>query len=324
MEAKNILVTGIGGNVGQGILRNLRVSGYSLRLVGSNVSKTSAGNHLCDKIYELPYARDEAYIPAVQELCDTEDIHLIIPSTDYESLCLARHRDKLPEVAACPYETVLTFTDKLETYRYLSHRDIPFAECCPPSEYQGQFESFIVKPREGRGSRNLHFNPARWDGFPDEEYTVQKLHLGKEITTAFYVDLTGNLVGHISLLRTLVNGATVFCRVTHACDREIERIIREMMAALEIRGACNIQYILDEQGQLHPFEINCRISGTNSVRANFGFNDTVWTIEERLYGKSIDKPEIRSGAAYRILMDVIFPDDPSLDEVNDQSNFYLY
>lgn len=324
MVANNILVTGIGGNVGQGILRNLRESTYDLRLVGSNVSITSTGNHLCDKVYELPYAYDTDYIHSVRTLCEEEDIHLVIPSTDYESLYLAKYRKTLPEVAACPCETMEVLIDKHETYRRFSSSGIPFAECYLPSEYQGQFEDFIVKPREGRGSRNLHFNPDCWDGFLDEEYTVQQLHFGKEITTAFYVDLAGDLVGHISLSRTLVNGATTFCQVTSECDEKIEHIIRQMMEVLDIRGACNIQYILDDKGQINPFEINCRISGTNSIRANFGFNDTVWTIEERLFGKAISKPVIQSGTAYRILMDVIFPDNTPLDEVNDRSKFFLY
>jgi len=127
MVANNILVTGIGGNVGQGILRNLRESTYDLRLVGSNVSITSTGNHLCDKVYELPYAYDTDYIHSVRTLCEEEDIHLVIPSTDYESLYLAKYRKTLPEVAACPCETMEVLIDKVLVSHLLNvicHRSI--------------------------------------------------------------------------------------------------------------------------------------------------------------------------------------------------------
>lgn len=324
MAGKNILVTGIGGNVGQGILRNLKNSKYNLRLIGSNVTDVSAGNHLCDVVYKLPYAYEKSYIDEMKDLCEKEQVDLIIPSTDYESLYLSKYRSKLPMVAACPYDTVRTCTDKLETYRYFSRFNVPFAESCLPSEYKGDYGNIIAKPREGRGSRNLHFNPSSWDEFSDEDYTIQKLYTGKEITTAFYVGLDGNLVGHISMDRTLVNGATTFCSVTHECDEAIEKMIRQMMDVLEIKGACNVQYILDEKGEVHPFEINCRISGTNSIRANFGFNDVLWTIEELLFQKSIEKPVIKDGSACRILMDVIFPDDMDLSKITEHSNSFMY
>ena len=292
MGSKNILVTGIGGNVGQGILRNLRQAKYNLRLIGSNVELCSSGNHLCDVVYKLPYAYDHDYISEVKKLCKTEKIDLIIPSTDYEALYLSKHKNTLPEVAACPSETVKTFVNKHETYLFLKHFDIAFAKTCLPSEYKGEFKEFIAKPKEGRGSRNLFFNPKTWNQFSDDEYCIQELHRGKELTTPFYVDLEGKLVGHITMERTLVNGATTFCKVTHEADEKVENLIRKLMKVLEIKGACNLQYILDENGDIHPFEVNCRISGTNSIRANFGFKDVLWTIEERLFQKSIDKPVI--------------------------------
>ena len=153
---------------------------------------------------------------------------------------------------------------------------------------------------------------------------IQEVHRGKELTTAFYVDADGRLVGHITMDRKLVNGATTFCSVTHECDDVIDAYIRNLMKVLEIRGACNVQYILDESGEIYPFEVNCRISGTNSIRANFGFNDVVWTLEEQLFGKYIETPTIKSGSAYRILMDVIFPDDEDLNDINSDNKNFLY
>ena len=52
MEKKTVLVTGIGGNVGQGIIRNIHSYDPSIRVVGTNVTSFSAGNHLCDTVYK--------------------------------------------------------------------------------------------------------------------------------------------------------------------------------------------------------------------------------------------------------------------------------
>ena len=57
---KTVLVTGIGGNVGQGILRNTIVYQKKIRIVGVNTELVTAGTHLCDIVYQVPFAYDEA------------------------------------------------------------------------------------------------------------------------------------------------------------------------------------------------------------------------------------------------------------------------
>src|SRR5690348_8609866 len=105
MIMHSILVTGIGGVVGQGILRNITDMNAGIRLVGTNVTSISAGNYMCDGVCEVPYAYDEKYIPTIAEISRRENIGLIIPSTDYESYYLALHQDKFNcPVAASPAE----------------------------------------------------------------------------------------------------------------------------------------------------------------------------------------------------------------------------
>jgi len=112
--------------------------------------------------------------------------------------------------------------------------------------------------------------------------------------------------------------------VTTEHDSEIERIIRKMMASFAFRGACNIQSIVTSDKRVIPFEINCRISGTNSIRAQFGFADVKYTIDEILYQEKLTKPRITKGSAVRILLDVIYP-DIGLDDIrNKQTSHYIF
>src|ERR1700722_7590725 len=99
MKNKVILVTGIGGNVGQGIIRNIRVSYPDIEIIGTDIVAVSSGNHLCEKVYVLPSSKDKRYISAVKKICSKEKVDLIIPSTDYEVYYLALHKDSLPVVA---------------------------------------------------------------------------------------------------------------------------------------------------------------------------------------------------------------------------------
>jgi carbamoyl-phosphate synthase large subunit len=321
---KNILVTGIGGNVGQGILRNIRSSEYDINLIGCSIEDITPSSYLCNNTYIVPYAVASNYLDTIKNICTVEKIDLIIPSTDHEVLELSKYIDQLPKIACNPLESAEIFFDKYETFLHFEKNNIPFAKAFLPSKYKGELKNIIAKPRAGRGSRGIEFNPLQFNQFSDEEYMIQELHKGVEITTAFYVDLKGEFIGSISLARTLVNGTTTFCSVNNAIAEKINIIIKKIINCTSIIGSSNIQFILTNEGDIYPFEINGRISGTNSIRSNFGFNDVIWTVEEHLYNKKISKDlKITKGSATRILLDVIFPES-DLESINNNTKHLIF
>lgn len=320
MEKKTVLVTGIGGNVGQGILRNILKTGFPIKIVGCNVTDFSAGNHLCDAFYRVPFAISEDYINTINKIVEAEKIDLIIPSTDYETYYLSLNQDAIfTKVVVSELKTTQTYLDKYISYEFHLEKNLPFAESYLPKNYQnGKFSDFIVKPREGRGSRGLHINPDNVKDF-DDSFMVQNLIKGKEITTAFYVNKQNELHGFINLERTLENGATNECFVNKSYDKQLEEILKKMISVNQFVGSANLQSIVDEAGSIIPFEVNCRISGTNSIRSNFGFEDVKYTLEEHLYNLIPSKPIITEGSAVRVLMDVIYPNQNNRSNLRDNS-----
>jgi carbamoyl-phosphate synthase large subunit len=326
MDEKRVLVTGIGGNVGQGILRNIRATTYNIKLVGTNIEEFSAGNHLCDVFYKIPYAYNDNYIIEICTIVETENIDLIIPSTDYEIYYLSLHKSKIPcEIVVSSLETTANYLDKYNTYLHHKKHHIPFGESYLPSQYKNQFKDCILKPRKGRGSRGLQINPESYSHFSDEEYMVQQLHKGTEITTAFYVNKKNELHGFITLERMLENGTTTNCKVVTTHDKILRKILQKVINAGQFCGSANLQSIVNNDGDIIPFEINCRISGTNSIRANFGFEDVKYTLQEYLYHETPDVPQIKKGVATRILMDVIYKDQDDYTEVKDaNTKHFIY
>ena len=320
---KTVLVTGIGGNVGQGILRNTIVYQKKIRIVGVNTELVTAGTHLCDIVYQVPFAYDEAYIPTMRRICREEYVDCIIPSTDYETVYLAKHRRTLPVVATSSCGVNMIFLDKYKTWQKFSAHGIPFAETALPSEYKGMFDSNIVKPREGRGSRDIVYEPKNAKKFPDT-FVVQKLYRGTELLTAFYVTKSGSLHSMISFSRELLGGMTVKCMVDQTYDKQLLNIIRQIMKHFTIRGSCNIQSMATVDGRVIPFEINSRISGTNSIRSQFGFTDVGWTIDEYLYNKKPKPAHLTFGSAVRIQLDVIYPDVGLEDIKNKNTKHYIF
>ncbi|MFD0962622.1 ATP-grasp domain-containing protein [Pseudofulvibacter geojedonensis] len=318
MEEKVVLVTGIGGNVGQGIIRNIRSLSYNIKIIGTNVIAFTEGNHLCDATYITPYAYDDGYVDSIVKIVKKEIVDLILPSTDYESYYLSKFINKIAcTVVTSPFSTLEVYIDKYKTYNFHKQNNIPFAQSVLPSHYKGEFNECIAKPREGRGSRGIEINPKQYN-YLDKDYLIQELHRGKELTTAFYVTKDNELHGFISLERSLSNGATKQCEVVTEYDDKIKNILLKIINCIDIKGSANMQFIVTDKGEIVPFEINCRISGTNSIRHNFGFQDVKYTLQEYLYKEKLDLPKITKGKAIRILMDVIYPD------LNDESNAYIY
>jgi carbamoyl-phosphate synthase large subunit len=325
MEAKTVLVTGIGGNVGQGVLRNIRDLNYTIYLIGTDIASFTAGNHLCDITYQVPYSYDASYIKTIVEIVDKHNVDLILPTTDYEVYYLSLHKDEInAEIAVSEAATAKIYLDKYLTYKHHDSLQIAFAKTWLPSEYKNEVSEIIVKPREGRGSRGIEINPKNPTIFSDD-YLIQPLHKGKEITTAFYVKKDGTLHGLFTMERELTNGATSKSKTCKEYDAVLENILLKMIANATLRGSINLQSIVEEDGTIIPFEVNCRISGTNSIRHNLGFQDVKYTLQEYLYQQEPDIVNAIEGIATRLLYDVIYPNSTNEAELNNNSStFKIY
>ena len=326
MEEKTVLVTGIGGNVGQGVLRNIRDINWPIHIIGTNVEAFSAGNHLCDKTFMVPYAYDNDYIDFVKKIVEEEHVDLIIQTTDFEVYYLSLNANSInATIVACDASITNVYLDKYLSYKHHTSLNIPFVQSWLPSEFEGFEGDIIVKPRKGRGSRGITINPEDPKSYSDD-YMIQPLHKGKEITTAIYIDKNKSLHGIFSMERQLQNGATNKCKTVNTFDNKLkEDIIFKMIDQEGIRGSLNLQYIVDNNQNIHLFEVNCRISGTNSIRHNLGFQDVKYILQEYLYQEKPSKVTKKEGVAIRLLYDVIYPDASTTSDLNNKSsNFKIY
>lgn len=325
MEKKVVLVTGIGGNVGQGVLRNIQDLNRNIFLVGTDIAPFTAGNYLCDATHQVPYSYEPNFISEINSIVNKHKVDLIIPTTDYEIYFLSLHQNEInAKVAASEAPIAKKYLDKYLTFQHHDALGIPFAKTWLPSKFNNEVSDIIVKPREGRGSRGIHLNPPSPKDFSDE-YLIQPLHKGKEITTAFYVKKDGSLHGLFTMERELSNGATSKSKTIKTYDKKLEEIILKMIQAKGLKGSLNVQSIVDETGEIIPFEVNCRISGTNSIRHNLGFQDVKYTLQEYLFDEEPDAVQAIDGVAVRLLYDVIYPNATDENRLNNNSsNFKVY
>lgn len=320
METKTVLVTGIGGNVGQGILRNIISLNLNIKLIGVDIASFTPGNHLCNVTYVVPYSYDENYIPTISKIIDDEKVDIVLPSTDYEIYYLSKNSSVLnAKIVASEAITAKTYLDKYATYLYLSKNNVPFSKSWLAGEYDFSEKDIIAKPREGRGSRGILINPEKPNDLP-EGYMIQPLSVGNEVTTAVYVTKDNRLHGLFTMERKLTNGTTTESRVIFQYDERLRAIAQKMIDLGGLIGSFNIQSIVTGNDEIIPFEINCRISGTNSIRHNLGFQDVKYAIQEYLLNETADTPNPIEGISTRILMDVVYTNVSDFDKLKNANH----
>jgi carbamoyl-phosphate synthase large subunit len=166
----NVLVTGVGSIIGQGIIKSLKLSNIehsspvTYKIFAADMSPQAAGLYRCDKAFLIPSATSDDYYDQVSRICKENDVEAVFVGTDEEATYLAALKDRLKKEAGTvlinsPEEVIRIAADKWSTFQYLKKNKIPCALSALPEDKDGFIGEvgfpFVVKPREGHGS--LHF-----------------------------------------------------------------------------------------------------------------------------------------------------------------------
>ena len=280
------LITGVGGDVAQGVCRVIRESFDDAVIVGSDIGEKHAGLLFVDFFKIVPRADSNIYITSIESLIREFNIDIMIPTSEPEIEILTNlPKSSLPCKIITPGRKVVKYCmDKFETNQFLSslELDTPWtikSDDGLPSEYP-----CIFKGTKGAGSKLLYIVEDELEArYLKKKYTdtiFQELLLpdDKEITCAIFRS-SSETIAVLQLQRILVGGATSWARVIF--DPEIDRVCKLIAKKLELEGSMNIQLRLTKDGP-RIFEINPRFSSTVYMRYLLGFNDVLWSINDHL------------------------------------------
>jgi len=170
--------------------------------------------------------------------------------------------------------------DKYRTYLRLRDAGHAVPETWLASERVGPSEfPLIVKPRQGRGSRDvervtdgeeLAAYLEHTEREPDE-LLLQEFLPGEEYTTSVVGTADGELLGVVPKEAIEKDGSTVV-----GATREAPAVVascRAVFDTLEPAGPMNVQQILDEDGTPRTIEINPRFSSTSCLTVAAGVDE---------------------------------------------------
>ncbi len=332
MKPLNVLVTGVGGPVGQGIIKAAQRSRIPCRVIATDRDPLSVGFHWADSRYLLPSADHPDYLPQLATICQIEGVHALFPGSESELLTLARHRDAFQaetgtRLVVSSSEVLAIATDKWRTVQFLARHGLPHPDSALADDPEGlaqllarQGFPLLVKPRRGSGSRGVHVvhSPAELTAALEAvEAPVVQEYLRppeQEYTVAVFVDGQGQPQGAIVMRRTMVAGLTYRAWVEE--NPVVSEACQAIARALGPLGPCNVQLRVTERGPV-PFEINARLSSTVAMRAHFGYNEVEMALGSLVLGRPIQAPTPRAGIALRYWTETYIDQQPEIFPVMD-------
>jgi len=319
-----VIVTGVGGGVGQSILRALRLSQLDLQVIGLDIDPWSAGLYRCHKGYLVPPASDPNYIEVLLNICEQEKADALIPGSDPELPVLAPAKELLEKtgtkVIISSEDAIRICRDKLAAYRFFRERNLPYVPTAEANEATALAREvgfpLVVKPAGGSGSKGVTvvFNeeelekalvegeiiaqeyliPVTWGKAKSQITTEDVVNDGlltqtDEISIQVLAGWGRENLGCFTSKNVLKYGVPVL--IEPLKDLATEKVALQMVGFLVdegLIGPCNLQCKITRSGPLF-FEINPRFTGITAVRAALGFNEVEAILKNVCLGESAKK-----------------------------------
>ncbi len=315
----NIWVTGASSLIGYGILKSIRNTKKTYRLIGSTIHKNSIAPAFTDVCIEAPFSGSEGYLDWFIKVIKDHDVDLIIPSFEEDVNFLANHRKQIEltgvKLVLNNLELVHLCNDKWLFFEKLSDSNCPNAI---PSSLTSDFDwltnnfglPLLLKPRQGNASKGIV------KVYDRATFEIHKAEMGKklmvqpligndneEYTISAFGDGKGSYFTIMMLTRVLSKwGYTEKAEVFN--NESIADAVKNICEIFKPIGPTNFQFRKHE-GRFYLLEINPRFSSANSIRTAFGYNDALMAIEYYLEGKIPKQPKIKQGKAIRYIEDYI-------------------
>jgi carbamoyl-phosphate synthase large subunit len=259
------IVTGAGGAAGVAVIRALVARG--VRVIAADVDEMAAGLRLASSASTLPLGTDPSFVDRIYRLALETGAGMIVSTVAEEMQALARGGEHL---AAAGVRTWLpapkVVQSCIDKWRFAAV--VRRAGVSAPATALGRADGvpgpWIVKPRFGRGSRDVYAADV-----PDEldwairrvpEPLVQTRLSGREFTVDCLVGRDGTLAGAVPRWRLETKAGISTKGVTFASKSVVDGA-RSLLATLGLQGPANVQGFVDADGGVSFVEVNPRFSG---------------------------------------------------------------
>lgn len=316
---KNILVTGAGAVLGQGILRCINERPGDFFIHTADPDRRSTGHWLGHKAHIIPFASDSKYLEVIEQIITKENIDVVLVGTDVELPIFATYKQRLeqtyPVKIVVSNDLVISIAnDKRKTADFLEQNNLPYPYSYLTSDQEGiklliekSEYPYFAKPIDGARSKGILLINNKEDleeitSYPNNLVVQEFLSEDEGEFTSGCVVLNGKTKAVVTLKRDLRDGNTYRAYYKEEYEKYTP-FIAQVAESLGVEGPCNFQFRIKENKPL-IFEINARFSGTTPIRSFFGFNEVLAILDSIFFNKEIEQPQLKEGMVLRAWADI--------------------
>lgn len=327
---KNVLVTGAGALLGQGILRLLQVSDFQKKIFTADPDPRSTGHWLGDYALVVPKVSDDNYINRIIEIVREHKIDAILVGTDVELPIYSKVKEDFLikyncKVIVSSEEVITIANDKFLTADFLKNNNFPYPFSVMADDMDQLLEveaklgfPLFAKPFDGArslGIRKIENHEELMEIYDPHSNLVVQQFLSEEEGeyTSGCTVVDGKCKAIVTLKRDLRDGNT-YRAYRNMETSKYDKFIIPIAEKLNPDGPVNFQFRIFN-GMPVIFEINGRFSGTTPLRHFFGYNEVEALLKFYLFEEEIKKPQLINGVVMRTWSD-LFINENELSELS--------
>lgn len=303
-DAPVVLVTGAGGPAGVAVIRALRRAGH--QVIAADADAYAVGFRLADEFAQVPRADDPAFAEDVIKAVARSGAVALISTVAEELAPLHAAAGPLAEAGAATWLpdpwSVRHCVDKWLFNELMTTHGVPVPATGRGSE-RGVPGPWIVKPRFGRGSRDVYDAASASDLSyalnHAPEPLVQSKVSGREFTVDTLSGRDGQLYGAVPRWRVETKAGISTKGVTFD-DPELIEMVTRILGVLRLAGPACIQGFRTATGQLVFIEVNPRFSGGLPLSLAAGA-DLVGQYLSGILGGTVESDRLRFRAGVTML-----------------------
>lgn len=315
----NVLVTGVGAIIGQGVLKSLRSGGFLGELHGMDIYPHAYGQFLCDKFHFAERADSPNFVDAVNEIIKKANIDLVIPGIEQDLYRLHAESQKINAKVVLNNRLLIELSkDKWATYVFFKDKCVDLI----PTYEKGDFDflsknlglPFVLKPKFSYASKGLfliqdelQFNAlvARKSGLLIFQKRI--LPVEGEFTIHLFGNGRGDVLDFLAMKRSLASdGSTSYAEYSN--NKAVLEYCFEIARITKPVGPTNIQLML-ENGKPLLLEINPRFSSSCSIATLMGYNSPMHAISFYNSNESLKVLPKIPKKVVRFIEDWAFPEE---------------
>lgn len=290
MSERRVLVTAVGGDLGQALVKALRLADGVGEVAGCDMDAQAVGQALTDRFEQVPPAsRPTDYVEALDRLTRTWELDAVLPASEPEIRLLGKDRT-LPSggrVVCQPADWTELYGDKLRCYDALTDQVelAPYCDGRDRDAVRGLVGEtgfpVVVKSRRSSGARTLRVakDAAELDrALEGTDDPVVQAHLdGADAEYSIGLFRCDSFEDAIAFRRRIGPGGASWT-AERVDDGDVLDYAKRIMRVSGLDGSANVQVRRTAEG-VRLLEVNPRFSSLVAARALCGFHDAAWSLD---------------------------------------------